>query len=288
VAIDITVTGDALLGYVLTVTDANQGQRVRVLRRDTSGHYPDVAVRGFDYATPTGGTMIVTDYEAPFNSATQYIAQAFNLSDLDTPIASDTSSTVNTVLPSGFAIITDPLDAERRIAVGVSDLSEWSMETRVLGEHNVLLRNNPVVITDVEGGRTGTMVVTNLNQWGTVRWDTPGPYAAYAVAAVASWRTIFRPGRTLLFRNTWNETGFDDMYFKALKNGPKRLGHVGTHNGTVFMQHTIDYKEVDKPSTQLAGLGLGTWEDVKDANANWSEVNTVHATWSSVLVNPDL
>src|SRR5687768_3755649 len=139
-AISVSVTGDALLGYVITVTDADQGDRVNVFRRDQSGHYSDMVVRGFDMETPTGGTMIVIDYEAPFNTNLQYHAEAYDVSDLETPIASDTSDFIDTVLPEGFAIITDPLDANQRLAVAVGELDNWDYETPVLGDHKVIGR----------------------------------------------------------------------------------------------------------------------------------------------------
>lgn len=285
--IAISVTGDALLGYAVTVTDADQGDRVRVFRRDVSGHYADSNVRELDFAAPTGSTMIVIDYEAPFNTELIYTAEAYDLGDLETPIGTDSTSPLDTVLPVGFAIITDPLNANLRIAVAVSELSSWSYDTRILGHHQVIGRSNSIQINDVESGRTGSMVVSNLEQFG-IDWDDTGPYLPYTVVAHANWRTIFSSGRTLLFRNTWYESGFEDLYFKISKRNVSRVGNVSQQGSQPWLSQSIDFIEQDRPSTSITGLAIGTWQVVRDSNVNWTEVNSDHATWGDVLLSPSL
>lgn len=292
-AIGISVTGDALLGYVITVTNANTSDRVRVYRHDVSGYYSDAAIRDIDQVSPTGSTMVVTDYEAPFNTELTFTAQAFAVSDLVTPVSTATTGPINTVLPDGFAIITDPLDAGQRIAVAVAELDDWSFDTKVLGRHNVIGRHNSIINADTESGRTGQMVISNLDQFG-INWDGTGPYLPYAVIAHANWNTIFRPGNTLLFRSTHQETGVDDMYFKTLGRKVRRIGAVGvffdadTGRHNVWLAQTVSFEEQDRPSTALHGTGIGTWLQVRDNNVNWSEVNSDHADWADVLVNPGL
>lgn len=286
-ALGITVTGDALLGYVITLTDADNGDRIRVIRRDTLGYYPDAAVREVDMGSPTGATIIVTDYEASFNVEYHFIAESYLISDLETPFETATSDPIDTALPEGFAIITDALDAGSRVAVGVEELSDWDYKTRILGRHQVLQRNNPVVITDVESGRSGSMIVSNLEQFG-VFWDEAGPYLPYTVVSHANWRTVFRSGATLLFRNTYYESGFDDMYFKLESRRVNRLGAVGSQGRSPWLRQTLNYEEVDRPATNLNGLAIGNWEDVFENNANWTEVDSDHADWASVLLDPNL
>lgn len=285
--IGLTVTGNALLGYVLTVTDADQGDRVRVYRSDVSGHYPDAGVRGIDLVVPTGDTMIVVDYEAPFNTELHYHAQAFAISDLVTPIATATTAPIDTVLPPGFAIITDPLDANLRLAVAVNEFNSWDLDIRILGTHKILGRRNSVVNSDVQGGRSGKMTISNVEQFG-VNWDGSGPYLPYTIVSHANWNTVFSAGSKLLFRATWYESGFDDLYFRVTGHGVQRPTKVGVNQGSVFLKHDISFVEEDRPSTTLAGTGLGRWEDVRVSNVNWTEVLADHATWASVLLNPDL
>lgn len=286
-ALDIAVTGDALLGYIITLTDADAEDVINVYRVDQTGHYSNTRVRELDMATPSGSTMIVIDYEAPFNVDLKYVAESYDSGDLETVVATDTSGIVGTTLPFGFAIITDPLDQTQRVAIGVETLDEWGYSAKVLGTHNVLGRRNAVINMDVESGREGSIAGTNLDQFG-VDWDDTGPYLPYRAVGHANWETIFRSGRTLQFRNTWDESGFDDMYFKVKSHKTQRLEKVGVSRGDVFKRFTIDYIEQDQPSTSISGLALGTWQQVFDSNADWTEVNSDHSTWASVLTNPRL
>lgn len=283
----ISVTGDAISGYEITVTGMTGYYRFRVIRTDQSGHYPVVTVRDFDMISPTGSTMIQTDYEAPFNTTVVYTVQAYLIDDLDMPIAAADSDPQLTTLPEEFAIISDPLDASQRIAVGISDLSEWNVQTPILGDHRVLGRRNSVINTDVESGREGEIAVTNLTVW-DVDWDGSGPYDIYEPIVHANWATMFAPGRTLLFRNDWTESNFDDCYMKALARATKRLTSVGRNDGNPFMSYQIQFKEQDRPSTGQIGLGIQSWKTVNDSNADWQEVNDDHADWLSVATDPDL
>lgn len=288
-AVAISVTGDALLGYVLTVTDADQSDLVHVYRTDGTGHYPLAIVRGLDMATPTGGTMVVIDYEAPFNKDLVYTAQVYASGDLDTPVASADSNIVGTTLPFGFAILTDPLDATQRLAISVEEMDEWSYELKVLSKSQVLGRANAVISSDVESGRTGKLVCTNISQF-SVDWDGLGPYLPYDVIDHANWATVFSSGRTLLFRCDHEETGYDDLYCKILSRSVSRPDRsVGRNAGAaVLKRHSLSYEEQDRPATALTGSGLGTWDVVNASNASWDEVNAKHANWFSVLVNPGL
>lgn len=286
-AIGISVTGDAVLGYVITVTDADAQDLVHVYRVDQSGHYETAIVRELDMASPTGSTMVVTDHEAPWNTTLRYFAESYDAGDTETPVATAQSSLVTTTIPTGFVLISDPLDANQRVALAIEELNEWEYSGRELGTHHVLGRRHPVLNMGVEEGRSGSIVGTNLNIY-SIDYDENGPYPLYEVKDHANFETIFRPGRTLLLRNTWSESGFDDLYFKATSHKTERLVKVGNNNGNVFKRFTITYKEQDRPTTRLSGLALGTWQTIFDSNATWSEVNTDHGSWTSALVDSHL
>lgn len=285
--IGITVTGDALLGYVLTVTDADQGDLVHVYRVDLSGHYENTPVRGLDMATPTGDTMVVVDYEAPFNVDVRYTAEAYETSDLITPVASADSGLTGTTLPYGFAIISDPLEQSLRIAVNMTELDPWDNEARVLGKHQVLGRKNTVMNLDVESGRSGGMKFTNVNGF-AVDWDDSGPYLPYDVLSHSNYRTVFRQGRKLMFRNDWTRSLFDDMYFAVTSRSTQLVHGLAPGQGTPILQFSLGYEEQDQPTTSLRGIGLGNWNLVDSANASWDEVKTKHNNWFSVFLNPGL
>lgn len=284
-AIGITVSGNAIAGFEIDLTDADQSERVRVVRIDQSGHYSEAAVRDIDMVEPTGDTMSVTDYEAPLNTALTYRAEVYDLSDLETPVATDTSDQVGTHVPLGFAVITDVSDPDARVAGGIIDLSTWSYRGKVLGSFDVLGRRNPVLITDVLGGRTGTIVATNLNLF-EIDFDGLGPYPAYE-AVDAQWSSIFNSGSTLLFRSDWTASAFDDCYFKVQGLEVARLTRILGTEVVPIRQYTIDFVEVDRPITRAVNLELATWQTILANNADWQEVLDDHDSWLSVLANPN-
>lgn len=284
----ISVTGDALLGFEITATGLSGYYRARVMRQDMSGHYEETAVRNMDMVDATGGTVINIDYEAPINTELIYSVELYHVSDLVNPATAVSADPVETVLPTDFAILIDPLDPGQRLALNVIDLDEWTYDYPVLGEHKVLGRRNPVINSDVEAGRSGEIFVSNFNVYDEIDWDDTGFYPRYQILAHMNWNTLFRSGQTLLFRSTWTETAFDDCYMKITSRTVNRPEAVGGRAGQVFLTHKLNYKEQDRPLTSLPSLGLSTWQIVMDSNADWAEVETDHADWLSVATDPDL
>lgn len=283
-AVSVSVSGDAVLGFTITVMGANTGDKLEVLRADSSGHYSTVAVRGADMIDPTGATMAFSDDEAPINLPLLYTANSYDLSDLDTPTSTDSEPAGPDDFPSGFAIITKVLDVSDRVAGSVMELDTWTYEARILGNSRVLGRANPVINADVMSGRSGNILMNNLNVF-DVDFDGFGPYDQYEPVDVG-WSTIFASGDTLLFRSDYRETGFDDCYFKVTGLTVKRLHRPGGMLLETIRSYDISFTEVDRPLTGLEGLGLFSWADVMNNNADWQEVNDDHADWTDVLLNP--
>lgn len=280
-AIGLSVSGDAFTGFQLTVTNADEADRFHIIRTDASGHYEVVPVRGGDYAAPTGSTMIIDDFEAPFNTTLSYTAQAFDLQDLETPVSEDTQGPFITEVPLGYFLIHHVLNPDYRI-VGAIELNDWNIKSKVLSRVEVLGRSKPIVTTDLMGGREGEMSLTNVHVFSVdYGLGDPDIHETYSDAAL---NNIFKDGDTLLFRSSWEETGFDDMYFKVDGLTYRRRGIV--RNDSPILTLNIKYIEVDKPPTALNSLTLLTWGDLNDNNVDWDEVNSTHADWESVADNP--
>lgn len=286
-AVAIAVTGSAVLGFEITITDATEGDRLRVTRIDNDGYYPTVAVRGVDLINPSSATEVFTDYEAPFNADITYLVETFALSDMVNPVNTDTATGLDTTVPTGFAMIMEVLVPENRVAGAVLEFKGYSRKAKVLSSSNVLGRKNPVVVTDVMGGREGTMSMGNI-QGLTFDYDdsTPTPVGQ---TRMGKWRDIFESGGTLLFRSDAQTTGVDDFYFKCENYEVERLTKVGYDVPSYpILRHEVSWVEVDAPLTTVAGLGLESWADVMNSNADWQEVNDDHADWESVLTDPTL
>lgn len=286
--IGATASGDAVLGVEITVTNANEGAKLQLMRIDTSGYYPTVAVRGADMISPSSATMVFTDYEAPFNLAIEYEVSSYAISDLDTPINSDTVTGIDTTVPKGFAMITQVFTPTERVTGTVEKLPEWNREAKILSTSEVLGRADPVVVTDVFASRTGSFSISNIISH-AVDYDNSGdtvPYHSY----LGKWRTIFNNGATLLFRSDTFASGFDDLYFKAKSVGVEGGGSpVGyDYPDYPILKYTIAFQEQARPLTSTAGLGLTDWGDLLDSNVDWTEVMADHANWLSVLTDPTL
>lgn len=292
-AISLAVTGSSILGLEFTVTDADQGDRFSIIRTDNEGYYDTVAVRGADLAVPTGDVVVVTDYEAPFNANLTYTAQAFSLSDLVNPIGTDTEVvTTASNVPDGFAMIHQVFNADERVAGTVTKdgLTTWTRDAVVLSENKVLGRSLPVLITEPMGPRKGSIKMLNLLSF-TTDYDGDG-VRVVGSTELKKWKTIFDAGATMMFRSAVKDSGFFDIYFKVLSVEIDRsIGgslYFGQSTSFPLASWTVDYQEVDRPLTSIAGLGLTNWQDVYNNNATWAEVDTDHSSWQSVLSNPTL
>lgn len=291
-ALSISYTsGNAVLGNKLTVAlpDGNPGSYFKIEREDVAGHYSLVAVRGYDtvanssIVAPGGGSFDIFDFEAPINKSLKYHVSTGVLPDATSTGTADTGTLAGTAFPTGFTVITNPLDETVIVAGNVSDLTEWSYGSNVLGSHRVLGRKNPVVATDVMSGRTGGMSLTNLNVF-SVDYDGDGAHTQYA-PFVGDWDTIFTNGDVLYFRNDYTISGFDDLYFVANNLALSRIsGPVG--QSAVIRQFDIDYTEVDRPADVGTAFTKFTWQVIADSNPTWADVTVTHADWADVLLNP--
>lgn len=286
-AFGVVLTGNALDGYRLGITDGDlAGDKIRITRVDQTGHYADAIVRGADLIDTDTGVVLIFDYEAPLNTELKYSWEVFNVTDLDTPVDDGEVGPAETVVPLGFVALTVVSTPEIRVSGAVIELHEWSNAGRIRGTHYVLGRRNPVVISDVQSGRTGTIILSNLNI-SEIDYDDSGPYDPYEAAA-GMWSDIFVPGETLLFRNDWSASGFDDCYMQTTGVKSTRLSRVlGTEAIPIF-QYDISYIEVDRPGTGVTALtfGEGVWQSVLANNVDWQEVLDDHSTWLDVLDNP--
>lgn len=283
--LNISVTdGNAILGYELTITDADPDELLLVYRVDESGHYDTAVVRGLDYMDPSSSTVVVTDFEAPFNTTLTYHAEVYDRTDLDTPVATDTASIVRTDIPLGYSMLMDAVQPALRISGSVEKLPAWSRTGRIFDEKNVIGKSLPVITNDVLGGRKGNLHLINIHAF-QLEYNGVGLPEPYEVYSSLSWRTILSSGRTLLFRNSWRETGFDDCYMKIKSVSYDRIGVLT--ESTPILTLELEYVEVDRPPTSVESLGLTSWQDLEDAgHADWNSVEATFTDWADLESDP--
>lgn len=150
---------------------------------------------------------------------------------------------------------------ESRI-VNVQDMSAIQRKARILGQYDVLGRSNPVVVSDVRGGRTGTF---------TLYTDT--------VDEAAGVRNLLATGFVLFLQCPY-AVDFPDMYFIA--GDAEELRHRAMGPERTW---TVPFIEVDAPTDDLVAVGSNSWALVVQFGT-WLNVKNKRSTWLDVLNLP--
>lgn len=255
-------------GVILTVTGLTGYTTVTITRKDDAAVLPDAKVRGADSSATSGDTFMVTDYEAPIGRVTYYTALAESVS---TSESDDSSTVILTVSNTGAVWLKSVGQPALSRRVNVVDFSDRQRPRRILGEYEVLGRENKVVLTDTLGGREGDLTLSTFLMNGV--WETDH-----------SWQDVSRllsDGGTLFLQTAgYDYTGEEDMYLEVKGYARKRIGPVG---GELTHLHTIEYVEVDRPATSEQSLSLRSWQDVLNENATWQAVIDGYADWLEVV-----
>jgi hypothetical protein len=282
------ITSDARKpGYQITINNLEflaAGYRFTVTRVSDSvlGTSP---IRGMDTVTIVTDSVTQTDYEFSFLEDFHY-----NLSIYD--ITGTLLATLDSATFSGrdsVAAITSQIDPfwpqvlirstqlpDLNQLVQINEFSSWSIAGRVLAQHNVLGRRNPVVLTDKSGGRSGSFIVA--------LFEVPNNDDDQE-----NLEQLLTYGDTYMFQCLYHDPRFKDMFFKVTDMSVERLtkaGYSETYNDTVantVLFYTINYIEVDRPSTAGETFALKTWQNIKDGFATWQDVKDANATWLDVL-----
>lgn len=216
-----------------------------------------IAVRGASGYAPAGSSIAAFfDYEGPLGVAFYYQlvgdgATIATSGSITIPVAPDTYWIKNLAIESQSAM------------VKVSKMSPVTRGGRVLANSPVLGRKNPIVVTDVRGGRTGTMTLYTLDSTGA-----------------SGIEGLFAAGGTLLFQAPY-QYGFKDMYFVA-KDLTEEWAFLA---GDFTRLWSFDFIEVDSPSADLSVLSTNSWATVVNFGT-WQKVATKRTSWLAVLQQP--
>lgn len=276
-------------GFTITINTGIILENATMLRRDPAGLYMDQTVRGMDGVDISSGETEVPDYEAPINTPVEYWLTYFIAGEefeigpiLPTPDPWIPTQEEPLYGASDYIKSVESPALSRRILV--TDFSEVSRKGNVLGNYHILGRRNPVVITDVLAGYTGSMSVIVLT---TNRGS--GLYRSIDA--------LIDQGDTLLFQSNNEESStYLDFYFKITQVTRKRLTSVdrlsepsdtSDHVSDLFVEYTFDFIEVDRPSSLGEAPSLYTWDTYYhqdyDDWTSWQEVNDFRTSWLDVL-----
>jgi len=239
---------------IVTVTGLGFYSNLSLVRVVNSVEYP---IRGAtNLATNGTDTEIVFDFECPLDVPVLYRAY------LDGSLSVD-GNTVTITTDGRTFWLKDVILGSFSCKVNVESMSDVSRPANVVGTFKVIGRANPIIVTDVRQGRTGTMVLT-----------------AFSTGDITAIHNIMASGNTLLFQAP-GSANFPDMYFQA---GDLTETWHGTASSPVH-SFTVPFTETDAPSQQAFTLASNSWLLVTQF-ASWQDVLDRRATWEDVLLSP--
>lgn len=229
---------------------------------------------------PTGWQIEVVDTSHPTGSYVGLKAFSSVFSSNPTPEIVEWDNYSLTILDSTTVIpIDDPgttwLKSVGQPAlsrrVNISRWDETSRPGRVLGEYEVLGRRNKVILTDVLGGREGTIALATFRVGDIWQSDS----------SLRDLELLLDQGGTLLLQVGGRDvTGEEDMYLAVTSMTRRRVGVVG---GDFAHLIELGFIETDRPWSEQQSLGLRSWSDVLSQNASWVSVLDNHSTWLDLL-----
>lgn len=252
----LTATLDASQAFVsLTATGLVGYSSVTVYRVQPDGAL--VAVRGASSYAPGGAsTAAFFDYEGPLG-----VTFSYQLVGDGAIVATSGNITIPTLADTYW--IKNLAIETLSVKVHVEKMGAVSRGARVLADSAVLGRKNPVVVTDVRGGRRGQMSLYTLD-----------------LVSATALEALFASGATLLFQAPYTY-GFKDMYFVAKDLSEEWAFLAGEPTRT----WSFDYIEVDSPAADLSVLSTNSWAQVVSFGT-WQKVATKRSSWLQVLQQP--
>lgn len=209
----------------------------------------------------TQSPLVVEDYEAPMGDRVWYRA-------LWTDVDGDTGSLYtdlvdSPVLPdSDHVWLKSPgLPALNRKVV-LAEAPSWSRQSRSTA-YPVVGRRNPVNVSEVRGGRTGSLSLLVLD------WDTN-----YGLDK------LLDNGLPALIQ-AMPGNGLDGNLYLSL--GDSEVTQVSGRPDLPGWRWGLGVVEIDRPSGGLQGSATATWQTVLDAYATWDDVFSTMEDWASVL-----
>jgi hypothetical protein len=289
-------------GYDVSVAGLTPFSKFHVYRGDQSGDQFDV--RGGQVQVVTGDDWAATDYEFSFghvdklnwdNNIVYYIAVL------------DDSSVVmftNHVTVNAFEDWEDALDdagvAKIRAAktflsipdtptlntpVLIQDYQSYDRSGNILSKSHVLGRSNPVVNSDVIGGREGKLSIL-------ISGDLS--MASGGVGVVENIKTLIEAlkiGQVCLLRHIQPAAvGWEDMFFVSDGITVKRANASIDETSLYSRVEDVDthliveiaFVEVDRPDSTTT-VAEFSWQSVYDGNLTWNTVLTRNDDWLQVL-----
>jgi hypothetical protein len=201
--------------------------------------------------------MIVEDYEAPIGAVVSYRVEFYGADGSSDGFRDSPTGRLSLPDPSD-CWIKDPLQPERNILLRASVAPDWTRPIE-LTEYRVRGRRNSVILSDVRGGLTGTVLV-----WTTT--DAERTALHFALDSGDPLLLQFMPG-----------LGLDDAYYSIGEASEPRFSPVGSEPRR---QWSLPLIQVDAP---IGGVGGTAGWTVQDLLSTWDTSLDVANGYNTVL-----
>lgn len=260
----ISGTPSQALAYIsLTATGLTGYDTVAVQRTNPDGS--QVIIRNCNYiATGGSSSWAGFDLEAPLGAAVTYtvIAQIHN-GDGSITTATANSSSLTIPTQNGTGWLKNLSQAALNTQITIAGLSDVKRPGRVQ-QYSVIGRQNPVVVSDVLGGRTGSFQVMTTG-----------------TADFSAITTLLGSGSTLFLQATPADM-FADMYFMTAGVTEHRPAATSTDATRIW---SVDFIEVDSPTGALTSIPGNSYTAVVSFGTYQNLVNH-RATYLATLNTP--
>lgn len=264
--VEVDVVDDLDSPYVrVTIINGDVYDLVRVERVHINNTIQPAAVRGLD-GVEVPALALANDYEVPLDE--EFIYKMYALDSEGRVVSVGESDPVILEVPYHRVILRSVGQPTLSTRIQITSFPSFSQSLRVLQEAKVLGRRNSAVLFDVMEGITGSFsFMTLLDQ------DPVG----YRI------RTLFEEGQPLLFQSVSRVTGIKDFYLIARSVQSDRKTVLRASEAPRYI-YTLEFQEVERPSTAEETLSFFTWQTLLDAgHADWQSVADSFSTWLSVL-----
>ncbi|MFI2213030.1 hypothetical protein [Streptomyces sp. NPDC020141] len=215
----------------------------------------------------TSDIAVITDYEAPVGVPVQWRITTTHPSGASSGRISYTSDPVTLEASDTDVWIKDPgLPARSvRATVGVP-LPTWTRAARQ-GVNQVRGRSRPVVIADVRGAPTGSLVLVTATEDDTT----------------ALWWVLSAGGPLLIqWPPGWGQR---DMYVAVGDVTEAPITRLAEHHDRTW---TLPLTEVDRPIGGIAGSADRTWDTVRLSGDTWVDALSAAASWLGIYTGTGL
>ncbi|MFD5308179.1 hypothetical protein [Streptomyces ardesiacus] len=261
----ITVSDDKG-SVVLQIGHSPAGAATLSIQRvDEDGSITFIRGYGQEYnRAPFAAPTLAEDHEVPLGSRVWYLLEWFNASgSMVSRILTQTIT--GPVLGDGdYVWFKSPGLPALNVTVMMEDAPTWERAARKTSLA-IVGRRNPVDISDVRGGRTGSLSVLVWDESSNTMFDQ-----------------LLDSGLPVLIQAMPGYGIPGNLYLSINDVSAANVLGVANEEG---WRWTLAVNEIDRPEGGLQGSATRTWQDVMDSNADWAAVDAKYPSWAGVLTN---